>query len=362
MKRIFGAALAMALAGGLGAACSGQTSGGTGGGSGPVAQAEFVPALVDALCDGLAGCCQQAGHPYDSAKCRSGFEAFYGAFLPSGPQVKYDAAAAGRCISALRGAAAGCAMDDDSSDQECEAVFEGSTPLGGPCESSADCDRPADGAPVDCVVEEDPATGAYTGKCALDTDETVAPGGSCESTSECKTPAGAERAECDFDSSGQVGTCVALTRGKAGDACRLTCTQQGSSGWACSGGSGSSEATALCYTDDGVWCADSGTCEALTPIGGACGYQDCVAGAFCDAGQCVAQRPPGSACQDDDECQGGYCADTEVCTAFKGPGDACVDWDECGPDAYCVNDVCEASSGGGFVSAGTCQGEMPFGP
>lgn len=361
MKRLFGAVFGVALAGTLGAACSGQTSGAAGGGGGPIAEEQFVPTLVDALCDGLAGCCQQAGFPHDPARCRSGFAALYGSLMPSGAGVTYDPEAAGRCVTAFRAAAAGCRFDDDDDPAEaaCESVYAGSTPLGGPCESSLDCARPAGGAPVDCAMEYDQATGEFNGTCALDKTDTVDPGGACESSDDCRTPAGAERADCDYSGSSELGTCVALTRGEAGDPCSMTCTEQGSSGWSCTGGG---PGDALCYTDDGLWCGAGGVCEALLAIGETCSYEGCAVGAFCDAGTCAAQRAPGETCQNDDECLDGFCSEGDLCTVFRKPGEACVDWDECGPDAHCLNDVCESDGGSGFVSADTCVGEFPFGP
>ncbi len=317
-----------ALLGGVVGGCGGSTNGT---GSGPVPQSQFPARFESAVCDNIGSCCQSAGYKYDAAGCKSALDQSIGQIFSSKNAV-YDASAAGPCIDSVSAAFASCKGFDAVSAVPCQKVFTGTQPAGAACTSSTEC-KPVANAEVYC--EHPSGAGGQAG-------------------------------------SGQR-TCTVKPRGKKGDGCDETCTENGnvtscgtSSGGGGAGGSGGAppSGNATCYTNDGLYCAGNGVCAAMIPIGQPCpDYSGCVDGAYCDSGTCAAKRAAGSSCSSfSNECKDGtYCADpahtgTGTCTNKKADGQACSSFDECQSE-NCQNGKC--SSGG--ISPSMCSGQMNTG-
>lgn len=274
---------------------SGSAPGG-GGGGGAIPIAELPTAFGSAVCDNLGPCCQKAGLSYDASKCKAlytGLLSQFEASVNSG-KTKYDANAAGTCLNAIKQSTQSC--DLDTSSPACDQVFQGTVPEGGACDNESECNAPA-GASTDC----------------------------------------------------DNGVCVVELRGKVGDACKWTCTEEGSS-TSCSGGSGT-DTGARCYTNDGLYCdSDSGQCQAQIAVGGTgCGFDDeaCATGAYCQSDKCEAHKKVGEACTGFNQCvAGAYCdsAGSGNCAAKKPAGADCTDFDEC--EGSCDAGKCTADDSG----------------
>lgn len=285
--------------------CSSGTSPGPGSSS-PIPLEDFPNVYADALCDNLASCCTQSGYTYDANECKAtvkGFVGLFGGLVDKGT-VKYDASAAGACMSQVPAYAKGC-LQGSLASAACDSVFVGTVPEGGACTQSSECVEP--------------------------------PGGG---------------ADCD------QGKCVPEKRGVAGDACGWTCTEQGSS-TSCSGTSGDSNTR--CFTNDGLYCeSTSNTCKQRIAIGGSgCDWEEsCVDGAFCQSQVCTAQKAVGEACVNEDECtSSAYCDQT--CLTKKPLGASCTDdfADEECADGACEGGKCAKGSNDslGFF----CDGSGP---
>ena len=167
---------------------------------------------------------------------------------------------------------------------------------------------------------------------------------------------------CDFETD----TCVLELRGGAGDVCLRTCTTEDGV-WSCYGwsvpaaGVESSNTVTNCWTKDGLYCADNGTCQALLEAGGPCGIGDfCVDGAVCNddfAGVCEVLPGVGESCTFGCE-SGAYCSPDSVCEAQQPDGAPCDDWNQC--LGYCsVNTgLCAAEASRGEVRETECTGEL----
>jgi hypothetical protein len=193
-----------------------------------------------AMCEGLAACCASRNFAFSPTACaaavRGGVTA--DSLCPSG--TTYDPQAAGDCIAMARAAYAACSQPVGAAAAVCARICVGSTPVGGTCRSTKECE------------------GGQTG------------------TVQC------------FRAEGPTGVCSQIARGQAGDACDTTCSARSSSQEvecvpvsrkaldAPSGG-------ARCYTSDNLYCAMDGTCTAQKPAGAPCnGTDECVG--VCDYG------------------------------------------------------------------------------
>lgn len=292
MKRLFGGVFLgwVAFTG-----CGGSTDGG-GTSAAPVAKEKFPAELARAVCDNIGSCCQQAGYVHDAAKCAALLEGMYKNMTTGA--VQYDPQKGGDCVAHAASMVKAC----------------GGAPNPGPCEN--------------VVVG------------------TVAAGGKCTSSAECIAPAGGD-ADCND------GVCVQEPRGKLGDGCSSTCTEDGNT-TSCSGGmGGASSGNASCFTNDGLVCRADGKCGAAAKVGETCSYDDCVASAYCDmsAEKCVARVALGGTCTGEGQCaDGAYCGGG-TCVAEKATGAACADWVECASHE-CDDGKC----GSDFVFKTMCTG------
>jgi hypothetical protein len=77
---------------------------------------------------------------------------------------------------------------------------------------------------------------------------------------------------------------------------------------------------AICYAEDGLYCASDWTCQRLVAVGGACtDVGSCVSGAYCStAGMCEALKAAGAACTQYYECLGSCDTATGTCVGDTG--------------------------------------------
>lgn len=123
----------------------------------PEVQLEALPAELAALfCAASAKCCQQSGRSLDAAECGRATEAAHLeefsslAALP----VRYDAAAAARCLQSRKALYARCDMPTgEETDDPCADVFVGELLEGTVCESDVECARIA-GEPAICEPKQ----------------------------------------------------------------------------------------------------------------------------------------------------------------------------------------------------------------
>lgn len=309
MARIASSLLVVSLSFGAPLACSGSSEGG--GAATPIPLDEIAKTVAETFCGELGPCCAAAGYAYDRAACEALLRSTYEQNLVAparGGKVKYDASLAGSCVARAREALRACQVPDVD---ECERMFSGTVPHGGACADSAECEAPAGG-----------------------------------------------DAFCD-DSEG-AGTCVSSPRGKAGDACDTTCTENGNvTSCSGSGGGGGEPPTgpvAECYTNDGVVCGPEGKCKALAPAGGACtDGVECEGRARCVDGTCGAPSAEGGACSyRDEECAGGlYCRDG-TCAKELPLGSDCEDFVDVCAGGTCDEGKCV--TGSDLVSSMLCGG------
>jgi hypothetical protein len=242
-----------------------------------------------AMCEGLAACCASRNFAFSPTACaaavRGGVTA--DSLCPSG--TTYDPQAAGDCIAMARAAYAACSHPVGAAAAVCARICVGSTPVGGACHSTKECE------------------GGQTG------------------TVQCS------RAE------GTTGVCSQIARGQAGDACDTTCSPRSSSQEVeCVPVSRSAldapSDGARCYTSDNLYCASDATCQPALPAGTACNRDSvCQTGAYCAMdGTCTAQKPAGAPCNRTDECAGvcdygtGRCADVREDASLDVSAAACA--------------------------------------
>ncbi len=319
MMRTGTLALVALLAATLVGACSGKSDSDDGHPSTPVASGDFADRFASTYCSSIAGCCQRFAEPYDAGSCESAVFGYISAAvnreLASG-KVVFDDMEAGKCVAAYGDALSACTDRElaNQLDGACENIFHGTVEIGGAC---------------------------------ADSDECIDPSGTT--------------ATCD------TGVCVAnepyvsgdeLPPARLGEACSATCTSEGN-GTSCSGtpypgGSPPPDSSlAACWTNDGLICGDSGTCETAPGVGDPCVSYECGVNAYCSGTVCVAASATGP-CLSDGECTStSYCDYTlGQCTPLKADGELCDSGDECaGGD--CEGDRCRVWS---VASSDACAG------
>jgi hypothetical protein len=288
-------------------ACGGSSDGS---GGAPIPRAEVAARYAAALCDGLPSCCSEAGYTYDRAGCISTLTALLDSTLPAEGEADYDGAAAARCEAEARKTSC---KGSGGVITSCRDVFEGRTPIGGPCESS----------------------------------------------NVCAIPEGAFDVTCRQDGASTTGRCVAEYRRSAGGSCTQTCTEtSGATSCSSSGSTSAGDEIGLCYTNDGLVCDPSGQCVPTPGTGDPCVFGGCGPGNYCPSatGQCAEQLPVDAACTSSDSCRDGYCDTTSrVCKPYVALGGACTAFNECGPDARCSNSKCVSST---LASPEICSGDF----
>ena len=330
---------------GLLAGCSGKSSQGA---SAPIPLDQLPARLATVWCDSLSPCCQADGIPYDRATCvRTAEENLTDSVNKlNRSTIKYDANVAGRCLDAYASVLGSCSDSESSTiSTACDDLFAGTLPAGAACSSSNECAHPV-GASAYCDIS---SSGAGPSS-----------GGSSGAGGNTSTP---------------MGTCVLelpAPHGKAGEACAGNCTVTSDSS-SCSGapsGPGGNGSTAMCYRNEGLYCARAvvtGTvaidsmCEPIAAIGQPCSDSGgCAAGTFCNAGTCSAQYSSGpcgqvgtfDACASD-----AYCDLTaQQCISKSPDGAACSESTSCASGHCELPDSTPSAGAGGSGGVGGSGG------
>lgn len=299
-------------------ACSPSNSGGSG--ATPVSQEQFPEAAAKVLCETVAPCCQSAQLAHDDASCKSTAVSDFTALVmkSSSPNRRYDAAAAGNCLSVIKSELQACQDFDEAVDSACAAMFVGTVAIGGACTNSSDCVMPN---------------------------------------------------RCQFSlnaNSGVTGVCAAQgalePHAKAGEACVGDCFVSDTA-TSCVGAGAATDDGAYCYRAEGLYCSYPGlTCAKLGNVGDACSGDGCVAGAFCNGRTCAAQTDSGPCMTGQDACTSkSYCNGTQ-CSAKKADGAVCSLADECASGecntADDTNSTGTCGLGGGAATPARCAGHI----
>lgn len=256
----------------LAAGCGKSVGGGGGGGSAaPVARADFAPQAAKTFCDSFADCCNAQSYPVNAQTCTSQLSSYFEqAWLELGQKTVYDAQAAGDCLAALRAHVQCGSAEDDVIEAACERVFRGNVKLGQPCDSSNECEQPANGH-ARCDQAD---INSVQGVCTLEQAGVHAKAGE-----------------------GCIGSC------SGGDCDSIALPSPG-------GGDPQPAVNSFCYRAEGLYCGIDQVCIPLAQAGEPCeAYEGCADGLFCasDTSTCSARRPDGSACESDSNCLNGDC-------------------------------------------------------
>ena len=226
--------------GGAGAGAGGAAQGGT-------SSLGAVEPAVKAYCGAVTSCCT-AATPLDVCESTYASHSANFASLAAGT-VTVDADQLARCQAAYAGASQ---CDQNTVWDACQGVFVGTRAVNEPCKNGFDCDR---------------SNGFMT--CLI----------------------------TDGSTPGASGTCIAVPRAALGDACVTTCE----SGKDCSSTTyGVGDTYALCFEEDGLYCAYVGpgsVCKSIVPLDSPCSNEaeECGSEAYCDT-TCKALSKLGDAC------------------------------------------------------------------
>jgi hypothetical protein len=258
------------------------------GGSDDIARGDFEAQLVHATCDTAVPCCDQAALGYDPPTCRTAVLNDFGNKIRNAA-LGYDADAASTCIDAYRQLASKCQAPQYAF---CAGVFPGQVPLGGPCNSPAECDPGPNGFAT-CSVDHiciQPPRGAANMPCSF----------TCrvyDGRSDCTTPyasAGNVQTVC-FENDGLI--CYLPPGGQGQATCQpvqIDCRQRIDKTTACGPGT---------YCDE-----DTGACAQEIPLGGNCAVAKCTDDTFCFNGVCQPRAPVAAPCSDNPQCLSGRCS------------------------------------------------------
>jgi hypothetical protein len=306
----------------LAAACSGGSkSDASAGTSSETTPATFCTAVFDAIAAQYATC--EKATTAALAPVRTSFSDLICTPVEkavAAGRAKFDAAAADRCIAALKAATCEVAIDVmDSS--ACTGVVTGTVANGGACYDSLECTSgscSADAAcPGTCVAF------LRAGDACGDTVAECGPGLECGPARTCVTPS----------QPGGPCPCVASEYCDSTSTCRAvqtsgacTASDQCAFGWACAGGA------CLPYVGVGADC---------TPGAMIWDQTVCGPGTYCtQAGKCALWPTVGESCATYPVCAPGYCDPADqMCKASKPKGSACSAFYECETLA-CEGNVC----------------------
>jgi hypothetical protein len=257
-----------------------------------ITQDRFPASYAQSLCTSLQHCCTENTVTFDYDSCTSGWRQYVTSKFTDSA-INFDRKAATSCIALLNSAVdVTCAPAPGSipdARATCQAIFQGTVPVGGACTSDTDC-AAGDGGPTFC------------------------------------SPSGAGGS----DAGGTLPLDLPLFEG----VCTLGVAPM--AGDPCAGG-----ATNPCGTDGTLFC-DPGslTCQMVGAVGDPCDVaasDSCAAGSYCVAvgtgdDACAAAQAVGSPCTDNTQCDAtGVCdtAGTMTCIARLGAGTACSSGDQC---------------------------------
>jgi hypothetical protein len=284
---------------GFGGSGGSGAAGGVGGSGGaplqPIPESEFYARLGEAFCQGLDGCCIQAGlSPKEQCAAVEAYN--FEQLLRPESNVEFDPVQAAECVAAVSAGAVTCDVSETWPQLlgECRYVYVGQLAVGESCEFGYECAPPPPNDDGD----------AY----------------------------------CGGD------TCVHVYRGKLGEPCTGTCYSNNEDGCYLDIPPAS---TAVCWMEDGLHCSPvSFSCQPMRQAGESCipdapssfrlqcieglsclgssvcgtppgpgqpcdlqGSIPCADSSFCDnsAGVCAAKLPDAAACANNYQCQGERC-------------------------------------------------------
>ena len=276
------------------AACGGTSS--NGGSAPPVSSTDFAGSYAHAVCDNIAACCAKSGIGYDASACFTSVQGLIQGLVvnpATASGATYDANAAGDCIARVRDASIACGettqMQSDLN-AACNRVYSGTKKPGETCNTSTDCQAPAEGT-VTCDHWSSSGGDAGPMSGSLCQVRTTPKGGeTCGSSSSGAPPSTV--AACDY---GQSDTFMC-------DYQSHTCVPRGEIGASCTSSDG-------CVTT--AYCSMQ-KCVAKVGIGGACTSfgSECDATSRCDAvtKMCAAKLADGAACTTSTDCTGNQCS------------------------------------------------------
>jgi len=267
---------------------AGSGNGGTGGvagsaglgqaGSGVVTTPEALMPTVTAFCAAARACCANSPDPVMLTDCESGYGSKSQTVksLMSGA-VTIDAAGLAKCLAAYQAAATSC--EENSVLDACNGIVQGTRAEGQSCASGAEC------------------AGAQASACLI------------------------------TETNGTTGVCKKVPRGKAGDACSVTCRPNDSCVFTVYGAADSP--LTPCFESDGLYCAQSATA------------------------QCQAILATNANCESDEQCGSqGYCdsGGSHTCQKRSQLNESCG---MCIPSLSCIDGKCKSPP---FSVGSTCQG------
>ena len=311
----------------------------------PIPADQFAEALYDALCDGLAACCHNAGFDYVEGACRETLRRTGGANAPlvgqlGTPDTVYDAQAAAACVELVRGMNRACGVP--SMADPLEQSFAVAKLVSDP--ALRDCGRVLTGT-------KQPGEACLPGQCAL--------------------PGNAYLAVCgplDEASEGPNVCQIARLVGE-GEACDDPGAMRRSETRVCADADARLPTTLAEYeavVDAGLLC-DQGTCvKAATLLareGEPCGEErNCARGLACHRlrGVCEPDAPVGASCEELGCVQGASCTNTpQTCEADRADGTSCATQEACLGRCN-AKKIC-ASRHDGAASPSLCQGQQDGG-
>lgn len=235
------------------------------------------------MCDGLAPCCAAGMHPYDRDACMQGIAVGVRDAYPKGAGFDFDGQKAQACLALARESYGKCKKLPKDAREICNRIAIGKRKPGESCTTSAECEDPVDGS-----------------------------------------------ATCT------KGACAAEKRGKAGEACHMTCQEIPGSLPFCVTDKAPSGLAVQCWVEDGLQCGPDGTCGPAKKAGEACDVNDCDTKSYCKGTTCTVKAALGEGCTAVDGCQGAYCdVQKGSCLAWKKADDVCGAGIECEPPLGC---------------------------
>jgi hypothetical protein len=245
---------------------------------------EFAQRFASSYCQSIAACCSNQG--LATTDCESTLQAQVRAgFQEPGSSLDTHLRpeAAKRCIDAYTAALSAC-MDRallQKTEVACDGLYEGTVPIGGQCQHSAEC---------------------------AERDHVACSGGVCTTF---RRP---------IDYGGQA-------HRKLGETCAVTC-QGTADSFSCGVPTIDADPSA-CWAEDGLYC-DNGICATAPKTGEACASSSCDGTSHCVNGVCVADTSDGP-CALDSDCLGTTMCDfgRRTCVPLRADGEPCEAYDQC---------------------------------
>jgi hypothetical protein len=322
---------------------------------GGVPREQYTAESFKAICTHYANC----GLAKSADGCNQYFQSIVGAYITTSTSVydkaielgkiKYDSAAASRCLSGYANAACSlAALTSPASD--CRSIYVGQVPVGqacgyGECVPSAYCTTEADGKCPGTCKDRVQAGGAATSQASCAVGLVLISGS-------CSQPPG-ENSSCG---TGTTSVCA------AGLTCATdtkTCTRPRVQGDACS-------STMAC---DIFYRCVNGTCAAPADVGGACGQStgglSCKLELFCNGTVCAERFAEGATCTGSECANNLRCgkataaAANKTCNKPLAAGATCASTTDCDAALFCSSTsktcIAQLAAGAACTTSDVCS-------